>query len=152
MPYRSGVVCYQCVDENVAFDAYGISCVALCDQANKMSELVSTPSSGVSAAISVLGHRLEWEIGWVSILGLLLTLVVGYGNLCFYVGQKLQESRTPVKVQKAVPEGLWLAKATGQKYHIYEDCGTLDVSIHKVYNSCCAQCLHRSRLSTFKVK
>ena len=146
------MVCYQCVDENVAFCAYGISRVALCDQANNMSELVPNPSSGVFAAISVLGHRFEWEIGWVSILGLLFTLVVGYGNLCFYVGQKLQESRTPVKVQKAVPEDLWLAKASGQKYHIYEDCGTLNVSIHKLYNSCCAQCLHRSRLSTFKVK
>ena len=117
-----------------------------------MSELVPTPSSGVSAAISVLGHRLEWEIGWVTILGLLLTLVVGYGNLCFYLGKKLQESKTPVKVQKAVPEGLWLAKASGQKYHIFEDCGTLNVSLHKVYNACCAQCLHRARLSMFKVK
>ena len=91
-------------------------------KSRNMSELVSNPSSSVYAAISVLGHRFEWEIGWVTIFGLLLTVIVGYGNLCFYVGQKLQEKRTPVKIQKAVPEDLWLAKATGQKYHIYDDC------------------------------
>ena len=115
-----------------------------------MTAIVPNPASGVYAAISVLGVRFEWEIGWTTVFGFLLTVLVGYGQLCFFAGQKFQERRAPFKIQKAVPEELWLAKASGEKYHLYEDCGNLKCSNSKIYNQFCALCTKRSRLHTFK--
>ena len=115
-----------------------------------MTEVVSPPANGVYAAISVAGLRFEWEISWVTVLGFVFTVIVVYGHLCFLAGKKMQEWKTPYKIQKAVPEEIWVAKTSGEKYHIYGDCGYLKSSNSKLFNSFCAQCASLSRLRTFK--